>query len=81
MIVGAILTQNTSWTNVERAIRNLRLSGSLSIDRIRAAELRELELLVRPSGYFRQKAKPLKEFIAFIDNRYGGSLAASEIEL
>lgn len=76
VIVGAILTQNTLWTNVERAIRNLRLSDSLSIDGIRAAGLRELELLVRPSGYFRQKAKRLKEFLAFIDKQYGGSLAA-----
>jgi endonuclease-3 related protein len=59
--------------NVERAIRNLRLSGSLSIDGIRPAERREIERLVRPSGYFRQKAKRLKEFVAFIDKRYGGS--------
>jgi endonuclease-3 related protein len=74
VIVGAILTQNTLWTNVERAIRNLRLLGSLSIDKIPAAELREVALLVRPSGYFRQKAKRLKE--SLFDKRYGGSLAA-----
>ena len=76
VIVGAILTQNTSWTNVERAIANLRAAGKLSIDEVRTAELGELELLVRPSGYFRQKAKRLKEFIAFVDSRYGGSLTA-----
>ena len=76
VIVGAILTQNTSWTNVERAIANLRAMGRLSIDGIRTAELADLERLVRPSGYFRQKATRLKEFIAFIDKRYGGSLAA-----
>jgi endonuclease-3 related protein len=69
VIVGAMLTQNTLWTNVERAIRNLRLSDSLSIDAIRPAERRELELLVRPSGYFRQKAKRLQAFVAFIDER------------
>jgi hypothetical protein len=49
---------------------------SLSLDGIRAAELGELELLVRPSGYLRQTVKRWKEFIAFIDKRYGGSLAA-----
>ena len=52
------------------------MPGSLSLDGIRAAELRELELLERPSGYLRQKVKRWKEFIAFIEKRYGGSLPA-----
>jgi endonuclease III related protein len=73
VIVGAILTQNTSWKNVERAIANLRAAGKLSLDGIRATELEELEQVVRPSGYFRQKAKRLKEFAAFVDAQYGGS--------
>lgn len=76
VIVGAILTQNTSWTNVERAITNLRAAGKLSADGIRGTEPGELEQLVRPSGYFRQKARRLKEFVAFVDGRYGGSLSA-----
>jgi endonuclease-3 related protein len=76
VIVGAILTQNTSWTNVERAIANLRAAGKLSLDEVRTAELEELELLVRPSGYFRQKAKRLKGFVNFVDEQYDGSLAA-----
>jgi endonuclease III related protein len=74
VIVGAILTQNTSWTNVERAMASLRQAGVLSIEGIRNITLAELELLVKSSGYFRQKAQRLKDFVAFVDARYGGSL-------
>jgi endonuclease-3 related protein len=74
VIVGAYLTQNTSWTNVERAMENLRAANVLSIDAIREMPLARLEELVRPSGYFRQKAERLKRFIGFVDERYGGSL-------
>jgi endonuclease-3 related protein len=76
VIVGAILTQNTSWTNVERALANLREAGVLSVEGIRELSLGELERLVRSSGYFRQKAQRLKSFIAFLDERHGGSLGA-----
>jgi endonuclease-3 related protein len=76
VIVGAILTQNTSWTNVERALTNLREAGVLSVDGIRELPLVELEQLVRSSGYFRQKALRLKNFIAFLDEKHGGSLDA-----
>lgn len=76
VIVGAILTQNTSWTNVERALANLRAANTLSVAGIRALPTSKLELLVRPSGYFRQKAATLKSFVAFIDQQYGGSLNA-----
>ena len=76
VIVGAILTQNTSWTNVERALANLRAVGSLSVDGIRELAISELQQLVRPSGYFRQKAQRLKDFVTFLDTRYGGSLEA-----
>lgn len=74
VIVGAFLTQNTAWTNVERALANLRDRGALDLDRIRALPLAELEQLIRPSGYFRQKALRLKTFIAYIDEKYAGSL-------
>ena len=76
VIVGAVLTQNTSWTNVERALANLREAGVLSVEGIRELSLGELELLVRSSGYFRQKAQRLKSFIAFLDEKHGGSLDA-----
>ena len=74
VIVGAILTQNTSWTNVERALANLRSAGVLTVDGIRKLSLPKLEELVRSSGYFRQKARRLKNFVAFLDARYDGSL-------
>lgn len=76
VIAGAILTQNTSWTNVERALAKLREANALSVEAIRAFPVTELEQLVRSSGYFRQKADRLKRFVAFLDERYGGSLAS-----
>lgn len=74
VIVGAYLTQNTSWTNVERAIENLRRADVLTVDGIRKLRLSRLEKLIRPSGYFRQKAQRLKTFVAFLDHQYEGSL-------
>jgi endonuclease-3 related protein len=74
VIVGAYLTQNTNWSNVEKAISNLRRARLLSLSAMRKAPLAELEALVRPSGYFRQKARRLKTFIAFLDQQYSGSL-------
>jgi endonuclease-3 related protein len=74
VIAGAILTQNTSWTNVERALAKLREAGVLSVQGIRELPLGELERLIRSSGYFRQKAQRLKSFIAFLDMEFGGSL-------
>jgi endonuclease-3 related protein len=74
MIVGAFLTQNTAWTNVEKALANLRATRLLSVSGIRRVPMAELERLIRPSGYFRQKANRLKLFIAHLDKHYGGSL-------
>ena len=74
VIVGAILTQNTSWTNVERALASLRAAGRLSVAGIRETPLPKLEQLIRSSGYFRQKAQRLKNFVAFLDDRHAGSL-------
>ena len=74
VIVGAYLTQNTAWTNVERALANLREARLLSEEGIRTVRLARLERLIRPSGYFRQKATRLKIFVAFLDKQYDGSL-------
>jgi endonuclease III related protein len=74
VIIGAILTQNTAWTNVERAIANLRSVGMLTPSAISAARLPKLASLIRSSGYFRQKAKKLKAFVHFLDREYAGSL-------
>ena len=74
VIVGAYLTQNTNWSNVEKALSNLRRARLLTVNAMRQATLAELETLIRPSGYFRQKARKLKTFIAFLDQQYSGSL-------
>jgi endonuclease-3 related protein len=76
VVVGAYLTQNTAWTNVAQAMANLRAADALSISGIRTIELKELEGLVRPAGYFRQKASRLKLFVAHLDGNYAGSLDA-----
>lgn len=74
VVVGAILTQSTAWGNVERAIANLRLTGMLTPSAILEARSSQLAALVRPSGYFRQKAKKLKAFVRFLKIEYDGSL-------
>ncbi|MGH9678824.1 MAG: endonuclease III domain-containing protein [Candidatus Acidiferrales bacterium] len=74
VIVGAILTQSTAWGNVERAIRNLRRERLLTPSAILKVPSSRLASLVRPSGYFRQKAKKLKSFANFLQSEYGGSL-------
>jgi endonuclease III related protein len=75
MIAGAYLTQNTSWTNVEKALANLRRARLLTICGIRDSPNSRIEQLIRPAGYFRQKTQALKTFVKFLDHRYGGSLA------
>jgi endonuclease-3 related protein len=75
VIVGAILTQNTSWSNVEIAIRNLRREKLLTPHAIENVSFARLAQLVRSSGYFRQKAKKLKCFVRFLRSEYAGSLA------
>jgi len=63
--VGAILTQNTSWQNVEKAIKNLIESNMLSKEAIRNATINKVAKLIRSSGYYKQKAKKLKIFASF----------------
>jgi endonuclease III related protein len=74
VIVGAILTQNTSWTNVELCIKNLRREKLLTARAIEAVPLVRLARLIRSSGYFREKAKKLKAFVCFLRSTYQGSL-------
>ncbi len=72
--VGAILTQNTAWTNVEKAIKRLKEAGSLSVRRISRLPHGHLARLIRAAGYFNVKARRLKNFISFLQDHYGGSL-------
>jgi endonuclease-3 related protein len=74
VIVGTILTQNTSWKNVELALENLRREDLLSVAGIERVNARHLATLLRPAGYFRQKARKLKAFVKFLRAEYAGSL-------
>jgi endonuclease-3 related protein len=74
IIVGAILTQNTSWRNVEKAIATLRTRRMLSIPSLTRVSERTLAHTIRPSGYFRQKARKIKEFLCHLETRYAGRL-------
>lgn len=72
--VGAILTQNTSWKNVVKAIDNLKSSNAMDCSTIYAMSHDELASIIRPAGYFNVKAKRLKNFISLIHEKYDGSL-------
>jgi endonuclease III related protein len=74
MIVGAILTQSTAWSNVERAIGNLRRARLLTPRGLERVSRARLERLIRPAGYFRQKARKLKAFSRFLRGNFSGSL-------
>jgi len=74
--VGAILTQNTNWKNVEKAINNLKSAGLLNPRDLRDIDIRKLAELIRPSGYYKIKAKRLKNFIDFLWREYGGDIEA-----
>lgn len=74
VIVGAILTQNTAWKNVERALANLRSAKLLNAQAIHKGPTPRLAACLRPSGYFRQKTKTLTNFVDFLFTEYAGSL-------
>jgi endonuclease-3 related protein len=71
VIVGAVLTQNTSWTNVEKAIINLKKKGLLSLEAIHKLDHISLAEVIRPSGYFNLKAKRLKHLCEWITMQGG----------
>lgn len=74
VMLGAILTQNTAWRNAAAAIGNLRQNDLLSFERICGLGARDLEALVRPSGFYRQKAKRIKAFCDHIATKWNGSV-------
>lgn len=75
VMVGAVLTQNTNWKNVEKAIGNLKRKGLLSPENLHALPLSRLAEEIRPAGYYNIKAKRLRNLTTFIQERYGGDLA------
>lgn len=74
IMVGAVLTQNTAWTNVERAIANLKAAGALTPAAIVAAHPKRLAAWLKPSGYFNIKARRLKAFCRWLLEQ-GGEIA------
>jgi endonuclease-3 related protein len=74
VIVGAILTQNTAWANVEKAIAPMRAVRLLNPSAIDAVPQERLAQLIRPAGYYNMKTARLKHFTHFLLTRYGGSL-------
>ena len=74
VIVGAILTQNTNWTNVEKAITNLKNAKVLTPDKLHLLDIKKLAELIRPAGYFNIKAKRLKNFLDWFFENYSGEL-------
>ncbi len=75
VVLGAILTQNTAWGNVEKALSRLRRKRLLSFAALEKVPQRRLARLIRPSGYFNQKAKKVKHFLRFWHKHHGRSLA------
>jgi endonuclease III related protein len=72
--VGAILTQNTSWSNVERAIANLKAARVLEARKLFVLEESKLAALLRPAGYFNVKARRLRSFLRVLVEEYDGDL-------
>ncbi len=76
VMIGAILTQNTAWDNVTKAIENLKNANTLDCEAILDIPVEDLAVLVRPSGYYNQKARRLKSFCFFLKENYACNLEA-----
>ncbi|MDD5504111.1 MAG: endonuclease III domain-containing protein [Candidatus Omnitrophica bacterium] len=79
VIIGAILTQNTNWSNVEKAIKGLRRKGLLSPPALRKAKLGTIASAIRPSGYYNMKAVKLKCFLHFLFSEHKGRVSNMRI--
>jgi endonuclease-3 related protein len=75
VVLGAYLTQNTSWKAAELALHNLRKAGALNIEGIRNLSVDKLRELIRPSGFHTRKAPAIKAFMAMLDAEFEGSIA------
>lgn len=71
IMIGAILTQNTAWKNVEKAIKNLKEKNACSIKTIANMRVEDIENLIKPTGFYRQKARRLKDFCSYLIVNYG----------
>mgnify|MGYP005842546397 CR=1 FL=1 len=76
VVVGAILTQSAAWTNVEKALHNLRTAGALSPAALHSLDVGEIARLIRPSGYYNTKARRLKAFVEMLAASFESDLDA-----
>ena len=74
VLVGAVLTQNTNWQGVEKAMANLKRHALLNPLKLQATPTDDLARLIKPAGYFNLKARRLKNLIEFINEDYCGDL-------
>ena len=74
VIVGAILVQNTAWNNAQLAIEKLREADLLTADRLYNVPVEELEKLIRSAGYYRMKARRLRNVLDYLHENYSGSV-------
>lgn len=80
VMVGAILTQRTTWRNVEKSIENLKQRGNFSLSFLYSLSCDELESLIKPSGFYKSKCKTLKSFMDFIEKSYQSDLLKANRE-
>ncbi|HDZ61547.1 MAG TPA: endonuclease III domain-containing protein [Nitrospirae bacterium] len=78
--IGAILTQNTNWGNVEKAINNLKSHKALNATALHRLNSKQIAFLIKPTGYFNVKAKRIGSFLDFLWGRYRGSMKKMEAE-
>jgi len=74
IIIGALLTQQSAWRNVEKAIENLKKEGLLTPKAIAETNIHKLEACVKPTGFYKQKARRLRKFAQYIQKQYSGNL-------
>jgi len=74
IIIGAVLTQNTNWKNVEKAISNLKTNNCLSLECLRNASSDTIASLIRPAGFYKQKTSTLKEIAYYFTNNFNRNI-------
>jgi len=74
IIIGAVLTQNTAWSNVEKAVNNLKKENMIDINKISNQKLDNIKKWIKPSGFFNQKAVRLQNLAKFLKKEYKGDL-------
>ncbi|WP_198017504.1 endonuclease III domain-containing protein [Syntrophorhabdus aromaticivorans] len=79
VIVGAILTQNTSWKNVEKAIDNLKAMNLLDVGALHALSMEQLAKVIRPSGFYNVKSKRLKSFVKVLHDEFSGAISNLDV--